>query len=183
MLRRVSQYAMLVASSELGYKNLHVETGNVSDVPDIALIYGMYRNRMQAKKKIEELTRVFQLCPKLMGVEKTKGACFWYSLGKCKGACVGKEDSEIYNRRFEIALEHTKLAMWEYPGPVQVPLAETGESVVIENWIVKGIIDTNGEMIIGDTTPSFDVDEYKIIRRFLKLNRLLIRPYDGLQTI
>lgn len=177
LLRRVSKYAMLVASNEGGYRSLAVRSGSITDQTDLSSIYGMYRNRVQAKKKIEELARVFGLCSKLMGIEKTNGACFRYSLGSCKGACIGKETSDNYNRRFELALEHTKLAVWEYPAAVQVPLADTGESVVIENWVVKGFLSTEGELVTSDDEPSFDVDEYKIIRRFLKMNNSFVRPY------
>jgi hypothetical protein len=34
--------------------------------------------------------------------------------------------------------------------------------------------------MINDIEPSFDVDEYKIIRRFLQQNRLFIQPYNGM---
>jgi len=178
LLRRISQYAMLVATMEGEYKRIEIKTGSIDESTDLSSIYGMYRNRVQAKKKIEELTRLFQLCPKLMGIEKAKGVCFWYSLDRCKGACIGNESAASYNRRLEIALEHTKIAMWEYPSAIQVPLTETGESVVIENWVVRGFLNSDGEMVVSDSEPSFDMDEYKIIRRFLRLNRSLVRPYE-----
>lgn len=180
LLRRVSRYAKLVAKHENGYMNLHIEMGNVDTSTELDKIYGIYRNKMQAKKKVEELTKLFQLCPKLMGIEKTTHACFWYSLGKCKGACVGKEPAELYNRRFEIALEHTRVAMWDYPDAIRVPLSDTGESVVIHNWVIKGFLNAEGEMLLDDTEPNFDVDEYKIIRRFLKQNQAFISPYTEL---
>jgi DNA polymerase-3 subunit epsilon len=177
LLRRASQYALFIASYEDGYARLHVGMGNIDDSIDLSTIYGIYRNKMQAKQKADELTRVFQLCPKLMGLEKTTHACFWYSLGKCRGACIGKEHAELYNRRFEIALEHSKVSTWEYKSAVQVPLSERGDSVVIDNWIIKGFIDPDGEMSMYNESPTFDVDEYKIIRRFLKQNHHHIRPY------
>lgn len=67
--------------------------------------------------------------------------------------------------------------MWEYPAAIQVPLGETGESVVIQNWVIKGFLNAEGEMTIDGNEPNFDVDEYKIIRRFLKLNSSHVRPY------
>ena len=93
---------------------------------------------------------------------------------------MGKESTELYNRRFEIALEHTRVAMWDYPGAIRVPLSDTGESVVIHNWVIKGFLNTEGEMLLNDTEPNFDVDEYKIIRRFLKQNQACISPYAEL---
>ncbi|MFZ1250132.1 MAG: exonuclease domain-containing protein [Candidatus Microsaccharimonas sp.] len=178
LLRRISRFAMLIRSEQDGYLNLSVNMGKIDTDTDLSKIYGIYRNRTAAKKKIEEVTRLFNLCPKLMGVEKTNGACFSYSLGKCKGACVGKESSELYNRRVELALEHSKIPMWEYPSAVSVPINAEGESVVVNNWIIQGFLNAEGEMIINDVEPNFDVDEYKIIRRFLRSNQLNIRPYS-----
>lgn len=179
LLRRVSLFAMLAKGEDGGYTTLSVKMGEIDASTHLSEIYGIFKNRTAAKKKIEEIIRVFNLCPKLMGVEKTQGACFNYSLGKCKGACIGKESSELYNRRVEIALEHSKIAMWEYPSAVAVPINEEGESVVVENWIIQGFLTAEGEMVINDIEPNFDVDEYKIIRRFLLQNRAMIRPYQG----
>lgn len=178
MLRRISLYAMLVKNeTEDGYPTISVQSGNVDNTTDLSSIYGVFTNRMKAKKKIEELTRSFQLCPKLMGIEKTKGACFSYSLGRCKGACIGEEDVESYSRKFETALQASKLSSWPFETAITIPVNEEGEKVIINNWIVQGFENSEGELIIDDSEPNFDVDEYKIIRRFIKENRSLLSPY------
>ncbi|MES2630386.1 MAG: exonuclease domain-containing protein [Patescibacteria group bacterium] len=177
LLRRVSLYAMLVKKEQDGYANLTVVSGNVDNETDLNTIYGVYGSRMKAKQTIVELTRSFQLCPKLMGIEKAKGACFSYSLGRCKGACIGLEAPELYNRRFEIALEKSKLSEWPFEGPITVPVNEAGEMVIINNWIVQGFNDEYGNEVIVDAEPNFDLDEYKIIRRFIKENRHRIGLY------
>ena len=112
-----------------------------------------------------------------MGIEKGKAACFSYSLGRCKGACIGEEPAERYNRRFEIALEHHKIAMWPYEDAVSVPINATGEQVIINNWIIQGYLNESGERLYDSLEPTFDVDEYKIIKRFLRENQPLIRVY------
>lgn len=177
LLRRASKYAMLIKSMSGEYAMLDVKMGSIDNATDLSNIYGIYRNRTQAKSKVLELTRLFGLCPKLMGIEKGAGACFSYSLGRCKGACIGKEPPELYNRRFEIALERSKVAMWEYPSAVSVPINEEGEQVVIDNWVIQGFLNAEGEVVINDIEPNFDVDEYKIIRKFLRENRRFIRLY------
>jgi DNA polymerase-3 subunit epsilon len=171
MLRRVSMYAMLVKKEQDGYSNLAVVSGNVDNETDLNTIYGVYSNRMKAKKTIVELTNTCQLCPKLMGIEKAKGACFSYSLGRCKGACIGKEAAPSYNLRFETALEQSKLSEWPFSGSIIIPVNDTGETVVINNWIIQGFNDENGDKLIIDAEPNFELDEYKIIRRFIKENR------------
>lgn len=177
LLRRASKYAMLVKSTDSDYATLSVKMGSIDHNTDLSTIYGIYRNRTQAKNKILELTRLFSLCPKRMGIEKGAGACFSYSLGRCKGACIEEEPPELYNRRFEIALEKSRVSMWEYPSAVSVPINEEGEQVVINNWVIQGFLNSEGEMVINDIEPNFDVDEYKIIRRFLRENHLSVRPY------
>jgi DNA polymerase-3 subunit epsilon len=168
---------MLIKGDDNGYATLSTQRGAIEDVIASSSVYGIYRNATAAKKKLEEVVRVFGLCPKLMGLEKTKGACFSYALGKCKGACIGKESPELYNRRFELAFENTKMAMWEYSSAIAVPINDQGESVVIENWTIKGFLNGEGELEMSETPPQFDVDEYKIIRRFLKQHRQWIQPY------
>ncbi len=177
LLRRVSSYAMLVKTLANGYATVQIKQGNIDDVTDLTNIYGVYESRTKAKKRIEELTRTFQLCPKLMGMEKTAGGCFSYSLGRCNGACVGKEPAGQYNRRFELALEQSRLESWPFDTAISIPINDRGEQVIINNWIIQGYIDESGESIIDAGEPNFDLDEYKIIRRFMRENALFITPY------
>jgi len=178
-LRRKSAYALLVrADTGDGYASIAVKQKNIDTDTDLDCIYGIYETRTKAKKRLEEITRQFQLCPKLMGLEKSKGACFSYSLGWCKGACIGKEPAALYNRRFEIAFERSRLESWPYSGAITIPVNERGERAIIENWIVRGYIDEDSNAIYTDNEPSFDVDEYKIIRRFVRENALFIVPYE-----
>lgn len=178
MLRRVSSYAILKKEEIDGYATIQVKSGSVDDTSDLQSIYGLYESRMKAKKRVDELTRTFQLCPKLMGTEKTKGACFSYSLGRCKGACLGLENTESYNRRFETAMENNRIAAWPYDTPITLPINEEGESVIINNWIIQGFLNNDGEPVIDSLERNFDVDEYKITRRFMRENKQFIRSYE-----
>lgn len=177
LLRRVMSYAMLVKTDVDGYSSLQIKQGNIENDTDITHIYGLYETRTKAKKRIEELTRTFELCPKLMGLEKTKAACFSYLLGKCKGACIGEESLELYNRRFELALERNRLENWPFDAAVTIPVNDRGEQVIIQNWIIRGYINEFGERIFDAAQSHFDVDEYKIIRRFIRENSLFVQPY------
>ena len=176
-LRRTSLYALLVKSEVASYATLEVRSGSIDPETDLSSVYGIYETRTKAKTRLLELTRTFQLCPKLMGIEKTAGACFSYQLGRCKGACVGKEAPSTYNRRFEVALEHSKVATWPFKSSVAVPVNQEGERVVIDNWIIRGFLNAEGEHIYEDQAPNFDVDEYKIIKRFLRSNLQVVQPF------
>ncbi|MDQ2658228.1 MAG: exonuclease domain-containing protein, partial [Bacteroidota bacterium] len=48
--------------------------------------------------------REHELCPKLSGLQVSKGLCFEYQTGECKGACMGVEAASDYNRRVEKAI-------------------------------------------------------------------------------
>ncbi|MES2876509.1 MAG: exonuclease domain-containing protein [Patescibacteria group bacterium] len=175
-LRRISRYALLMKDrTNQGYATLAVKSGQIDTETDLQFVYGVYSTRTKAKARILELTRTFELCPKLMGIEKGEGACFSYSLGRCKGACVGEEPVELYNRRFELALEHHKVAAWPYGSAVAVPINQLGEQVIIDNWIIRGYLNAEGERMYDSLEPTFDVDEYKIIKRFLRENQSFVR--------
>jgi DNA polymerase-3 subunit epsilon len=176
-LRRIWRYALLMKDDLGGYATLTVKSSNIDGATDLTKVYGVYESRTKAKLRIIELTRTFELCPKLMGIEKGGGSCFSYSLGRCRGACVGEESTELYNRRFELALEHHKIATWPYRTAVAVPINQAGEQVIIDNWIIRGYVNADGEQVFGDMEPSFDVDEYKIIKRFIRENKSYVQAY------
>lgn len=180
-LRRISKYALLMkAERDDGYATIDVKSGIIDESTDLSSVYGVYATRTKAKSRILEITRTFQLCPKLMGIEKGQGACFSYSLGRCKGACIGEESSDLYNRRFELALEHTKLDDWPYESAVTVPINQSGERVIIHNWMIRGYLDSEGQPVYDDTAePTFDVDEYKIIRRFIRENKPFVSVHGA----
>ncbi|HMG91896.1 MAG TPA: exonuclease domain-containing protein [Chryseolinea sp.] len=51
-----------------------------------------------------EKVRDFELCPKLCGLQLSKGLCFDYQSGGCHGACMGVESVTHYNGRVEQAI-------------------------------------------------------------------------------
>ncbi len=55
-----------------------------------------------------EKVREFSLCPKLSGLQVSKGLCFQHQTGECKGACMGIESVKKYNKRIHEAIESFK---------------------------------------------------------------------------
>ncbi len=51
-----------------------------------------------------EKVRDYELCPKLCGLQLSKGLCFDYQSGGCHGACMGIESVKHYNARVEQAI-------------------------------------------------------------------------------
>lgn len=180
LLRRATQQAVLAKSeNENGYTTIAVENRQLDQATELSDIYGVYTSRMQAKSRLESLMKTFQLCPKLLGLETSKGACFRSQLGLCKGACVGKEPAELYNRRVEYALERSKVEAWPFKGELSVAISET-KALIIDQWIVKGYVTAleDGSTYLERITNGFDMDTYKIIRSYLRNNKAAITVLD-----
>ncbi len=58
-----------------------------------------FTNYQQGKAFMERALETYELCQKLTGLHKTKGACFNYTIKQCHGACVEEETPERYNER------------------------------------------------------------------------------------
>lgn len=70
-----------------------------------------YASKKEAKSHVSSLVQKFQLCPNLCGFEVTAGSCFYHRLDECKGACVGEEPPELYNKRASDALQSLSFLM------------------------------------------------------------------------
>jgi DNA polymerase-3 subunit epsilon len=64
-----------------------------------------FTNYQQGKAFLERALETYQLCQKLTGLHKTKGACFNYTIKKCDGACIQEEDAVSYNSRVIALIE------------------------------------------------------------------------------
>ncbi len=170
LLRRTTRQSVLVKTeNEEGYTSIAIESRELDQETELSSIYGVYTSRMKAKARLESLMKTFQLCPKLLGLEKTKTACFRYHLGLCKGACIGKEPAELYNRRVEYALERSKIEAWPFKGELSVAISPT-KALIIDQWVVKGYMTAldDGSTHLERITNGFDMDTYKIIRSYLR---------------
>lgn len=173
-LRRVkTQHVVVKRTDDSGYTTFTVESHDLSQYADLSHVYGVFSSKSAAKAALESTCRTYQLCPKLMGLEKTNGFCFRYQLGLCKGACGGKEQPASYNQRVEFALERLKIETWPYPTKVSVAISSV-RSLLVDQWVPQGIYnhqdDTYTELV-----HSFDMDTYKILRSFIRINKPVIR--------
>jgi DNA polymerase-3 subunit epsilon len=63
-----------------------------------------FSSRGDAWSFLWQKVRGNNLCPKLCGLQVSKGLCFEYQTGGCNGACMGVETVKKYNRRVEKAI-------------------------------------------------------------------------------
>jgi DNA polymerase-3 subunit epsilon len=187
--RRLRRVRMLTALRQVinpeGY--ITVASEQLAEVmPDqFSTILALYDKRGTAKTSLLTMVKTFDLCPKLCGLEKAKGACFSYQLGRCQGACVGKEDSETYNRRLLLAFAHKRIQSWPYKGPVvvqeRVQGATSSNGFIVDQWSIVGKVfqEEDYEPVVTHYDALFDYDAYKILRSFMtqRTDTMAITPY------
>lgn len=146
-------------------------------------ILGAFRSERAAKDFLNSLAQEYQLCTKLLGLEKGKGACFGSQIERCKGACCGREKPIYYNLRFNEAFNKTRVARWPYPGKIIIEEKgkDKGEAWVVDMWQMKAkiIYDEAGENIT-EVNQGFDWDTYQILKQFLRADtnkRIVVKPW------
>ena len=130
-------------------------------------------SQRQAKEYLSTIAKDFRLCEKLLGLEKTTGGCFGYRLEKCKGACLREEKAIFYNLRLLEALHAVKVKPWPFDGGIMIEekneLSGKQEYFFVDKWCYFGTAQdeqTDVEKLRG-TSLEFDLDIYKILRRYL----------------
>ncbi len=172
-LRRVKKmYVLRTSLDKNGYRNTIIDYINSEEICPDSSIYGAYPSKMQARRTLENVQKTYDLCPKLLGIEKSSRACFKSQLGKCFGACYGNETVDSYNQRFETAFERSRIEAWPYKNPIVISHLESTsqpKNLVIDNWNVIGEIHSEEgcETFYKPWHSVFDLDTYKIIRSYL----------------
>jgi len=153
---------------------------------DLVQCFGMFHSEKDALRALGDIARARQLCLKVLGLEEGPGSCLAFQLGKCRGACAGKEPLVLHNVRLQLALSSLKLKPWPFPGRVALrergprgalPLsAPEAEWHVVDHWTYLGTARTEEELAAlgaGRADAAFDIDVYRILaRHFAKNPRL-----------
>lgn len=66
-----------------------------------------FTSLQHAQRYLYALIERNNLCQKLCGLYESQGACFHHSIRQCKGACLGEELPEEYNKRAQRAIKET----------------------------------------------------------------------------
>ena len=145
---------------------------------DLADCFGLFRSPGDARKALLDISRAHQLCLKTLGLEQGEGSCFAYQLGKCRGACVGKEAPALHGMRLQLALSAMKFRAWPFPG--RIALREESFTVgtewhVLERWGYVGTARDEDELdaLVRKAAPEFDADVYRILVRHFAARRTL----------
>lgn len=182
-LKKVSKLFQFKLVDNDGYQAIKIETAKTQQAPE-EQVFGLFRSRRQATKRLEKLVDDFFLCHRLSGLEKGRsGACFAHQLKKCMGACCAKEPSQSYNLRVMKAMQNLKQQQWPYKSAILVeefnPTSELKAYHLVNNWCYFGQIKTPDDLwswepmlasasdYIEPDQSYFDLDIYFILIRFL----------------
>lgn len=159
------------------------------DPSELELLYGIFKTKKSAKELIYKLVDEFQLCCKVLGMEKGKGKCFSEHVGKCSGVCVGKEKHELHHLKLKLSLASYKLKAWPYAGKVGIKELnlETNKTElhVFEQWCYLETIDSDADLVETIQTKyslQFDLDIYRLIGKALSNSRHIIQ-FDSPQLV
>ena len=146
---------------------------------DLAQSFGVFHSEKDALKALTDIARGRELCLKVLGLEESAGSCFALQVGKCRGACAGREPLILHNMRVQMALSALKIKSWPFPG--RIALRERaaggfssdgtrgGEYHVLDHWMYLGTAGTEEELAALSTRSAhaaFDADVYKILLRY-----------------
>jgi DNA polymerase-3 subunit epsilon len=144
------------------------------DPTTLGQLFGTFRSKRQATEVLRQIVDAHTLCPKTLGLEAGKGACFAHQLKKCKGVCAGKESPEIHFLRLQQALASHRLKSWPFPG--KIGIRETcmtscrTQLHIFEHWCGLGTLeDESGleDITFSKTELRFDLDTYKLLLKEL----------------
>lgn len=175
-----------LSSSE--YATISLETLNELLLDDLDKVIAIFRSQKQAKEYLISMSKQYHLCEKLLGIEKTTGACFGYRLKNCKGACIQKESPVIYNLRFSLAFAQCEIKPWPYAGPIMIeetdPLEDQHHFYIVDKWCLVAYGHKDEVFRMSDYI--FDLDTYKIINSYLtrsKQRKVKSISHDKLESI
>lgn len=168
-----------------GYYTVSLEAVNRISLKDTENLLAVFKNQKQAVSTLFQIAKEKQLCPKILGLDKSKNACFNYHLNLCLGACVNQENPLFYNIRFLNSFSK-KIQPWPFSGPIIItetnPDNGLTDKFLIDSWCYLGHLQS-GENSDNTTSrhPEFNYDTYKILHRFINstANQSLITPFTA----
>ena len=169
--RASSDFGIYYSEDSLGY--IRFQIMKLGGSSNLLTSFNTYR---KAQNYLFDLCERHDLCQKLCGLYKADGACFYYHVKGCRGACINEEPPDSYNQRVSkvidiLSLEHENVFILE-PGR-----SKSEKAVVkIENgrYVGYGFIDI--DMNIQDINILHDIvkpypdnqDIYRILRNYLR---------------
>ena len=137
--------------------------------------FGTYRAERDAVRALESLGAGTPVVLQVVRLESGPGSCVGLQMGRCNGACVGKESARVHLARVKLGLMAQRLKPWPHEGPMLLREG-VGERSSITSSMVGSISapsmatrDAQAECAAGRDGPNdFDIETYRIITRELR---------------
>ena len=185
-LRRASELCawqlMEAAPGDLGPRLASAEDAEFGRSGEL---FGLFANRREATNTLRKIAEAYELCPIVLGLEKSAKPgrpCFAHQVGKCRGACVGREPIGLHSARMMAALGRLKLQSWPYPGPIGLverdDFLDTEAVHVVHAWRHLGTADNEAgihELLAQSREIPFDADVYKLLKACLARGKIEVR--------
>lgn len=191
--RRLRRTQKLIVAKQTvdatGYAGVVTEEVTAIDPTASANMLAVYPSRAKAKAALTEISKLYGLCPKLLGLEKSAGACFQFQLKQCAGACLGQESVVRHNLRLHTAFERQRIQNWPYKGAILLQersFAQPEYAILVDQWCVLGEVTMaeHCEPVVHVESRAFDLDTYKILQMFIstKIETLKIQVLSPQQA-
>jgi len=156
-----------------GYETIRLEAVDRIDPSDTHPILAIFKTRRQAAEHLAIIAKTHRLCPGLLGLERTERFCFSYHLHQCDGACMGLEESSLYNARFDRAFEERRIRAWPFEGAVIIEEQSEDdlerEVFVVDRWcLLYSFTYAEDRYKLGvQGLHRFDYDSYRILAGYI----------------
>lgn len=133
-------------------------------------LFGLFSSANRAKEFLLALAHEHKLCLATLGLEApSRRGCFGLQIGRCSGACVGRESLASHSARLRGLLQADAVQRWPFAGPVGL-VERDGDWVqthVVEGWRHLRTECSRGQFKAPDSglAPGFDLDSYRILMR------------------
>jgi DNA polymerase III subunit epsilon len=153
-------------------------------------LYGLFSSRKKAESRLRELAEEYDLCLVMLGLESRSSQnkpCFAYQLQRCRGACTGREPTQLHSARLEAALAGLKVQTWPYQGVVGLIEESTDgqrqDVHIVDSWCCLGTVPAGAEQDVlqsqAEVRPAFDKDTYQIVSRALQQKKVTVKLFEA----
>jgi DNA polymerase-3 subunit epsilon len=174
-LRAHKLFALSLAAGLNQFPMVRVVTQEEIHPEVFEYLFGLFRSKRSAINTLRKILKEQRLCPRVIGIESGKGACFSSQLEQCDGVCAGQEKPELHYLRLKLALMPLRLKPWPYRGKVGVreQNANTGgvQLHIFQDWCHLTTVEDENELqdaLESRFSPEFDLDVYKLLLRHLR---------------
>lgn len=184
LLRKKESFYILERSYDsMGYIQMLIKEVADLDFHNLNSVYAIFYSKNELLRFLRTKAEEHMLCHKYLGLEKSKGSCFAFKLGKCNGACNQNISAADHNHIIENVFAQYKLQNWPWQGAITI--TEKREEITckysFDDWCLIGSKQINAHVVTNtaEYEKRFDFDIYRILQMALKkMKHLDIKEHE-----